>query len=91
MIEMIRGAAKELVTGDPALLITDVGPVIDAEAYDGIQKNLQRLRIDAKQLLSPADTAQRTAKSVASLIAPQAFEVNVLRKAAASGVRFIDW
>ncbi|MBC7610472.1 MAG: proline dehydrogenase family protein, partial [Polaromonas sp.] len=32
MIEMIQGAAKELVLGDTANLATDVGPVIDAEA-----------------------------------------------------------
>ena len=35
VIEMIQGAARELVTGDPALLRTDVGPVIDGEAYRG--------------------------------------------------------
>ena len=38
VIEMIQGAARELVTGDPALLSTDVGPVIDGEAYEGIQQ-----------------------------------------------------
>ena len=30
VIEMIRGARAELRVGDPALLATDVGPVIDA-------------------------------------------------------------
>ena len=40
VIEMIQGAARELVTGDPALLSTDVGPVIDREAYEGIRKHL---------------------------------------------------
>ena len=78
VIEMIQGAALELVSGAPALLSTDVGPVIDAEAYEGIQKNLQRLRMDAKQLLTPADTAQRVTKSIANLIPPQAFEVNAI-------------
>ena len=48
VIEMIQGAAKELVTGDPADLATDVGPVIDKEAFDNIQKDLQRLRATAK-------------------------------------------
>jgi RHH-type transcriptional regulator, proline utilization regulon repressor / proline dehydrogenase / delta 1-pyrroline-5-carboxylate dehydrogenase len=48
VIEMIRGAARELVTGDPARLATDVGPVIDREAYQGIQRHLDRLHATAK-------------------------------------------
>jgi len=35
VIEMIQGAAKELVPGDPAQLSTGVGPVIDQEALEG--------------------------------------------------------
>ena len=44
VIEMIRGALAELRVGDPALLATDVGPVIDAEAFDGIGAHVTRLR-----------------------------------------------
>ncbi|MBD3728352.1 MAG: bifunctional proline dehydrogenase/L-glutamate gamma-semialdehyde dehydrogenase PutA [Sphingomonadales bacterium] len=33
MLEMIRGAFEALEAGDPALLPTDVGPVIDQEAW----------------------------------------------------------
>ena len=47
VIDMIRGAARELVTGDPARLSTDVGPVIDREAYDGLQRHLERLQTTA--------------------------------------------
>ena len=36
VIEMIKGAMDELVVGDPWQLSTDVGPVIDARARDGI-------------------------------------------------------
>lgn len=36
LIEMIKGAMDELSVGDPWALSTDVGPVIDAEARDGI-------------------------------------------------------
>ena len=72
VIEMIQGAAQELVCGDPALLSTDVGPVIDAEAFDGIQKHLQRLRSESKPLLI---ASQPQPGSLANLIAPQAFEV----------------
>ena len=48
VIDMIRGAAQELVTGDPALLSTDVGPVIDREAYEGIRNHLQRLGLGSE-------------------------------------------
>jgi RHH-type transcriptional regulator, proline utilization regulon repressor / proline dehydrogenase / delta 1-pyrroline-5-carboxylate dehydrogenase len=70
VIEMIQGAARELVTGDPALLSTDVGPVIDGEAYEGLQKHLRRLHAQARPLLPPGEFAPAT-----RLIPPQAFEV----------------
>ena len=44
VIEMLVGAARELVTGDPARLATDVGPVIDRAAFDGIEKQVQGLQ-----------------------------------------------
>ncbi|HSV36172.1 MAG TPA: proline dehydrogenase family protein, partial [Ramlibacter sp.] len=50
VIEMIQGAAKELVTGDPSRLATDVGPVIDQEAYEGIRRHVLRLRETARAL-----------------------------------------
>ncbi|WP_256440980.1 aldehyde dehydrogenase family protein [Rhodoferax sp. AJA081-3] len=53
VIAMLKGAASELVAGDTADLATDVGPVIDAEAYDNIQKHIQRLRLEEKVLLAP--------------------------------------
>jgi RHH-type proline utilization regulon transcriptional repressor/proline dehydrogenase/delta 1-pyrroline-5-carboxylate dehydrogenase len=66
VIAMIVGAAQELVVGDPSDLATDVGPVIDAEAFDGIQQHLQRLNRDATPLLARADVGQLavTARSV---------------------------
>ena len=70
VIEMIQGAAKELVAGDPALLSTDLGPVIDREAFDGIQRQLQRLYAEARPLLAPASSP-----AMPNLVAPQAFEI----------------
>ena len=70
VIEMIQGAAKELVAGDPALLSTDLGPIIDREAFDGIQRQLQRLHAEARPLLAPASSP-----AMPNLVAPQAFEI----------------
>jgi RHH-type proline utilization regulon transcriptional repressor/proline dehydrogenase/delta 1-pyrroline-5-carboxylate dehydrogenase len=41
---LLAGAMAELRVGDPALLSTDVGPVIDAEAQAVLQKHAQRMR-----------------------------------------------
>jgi RHH-type proline utilization regulon transcriptional repressor/proline dehydrogenase/delta 1-pyrroline-5-carboxylate dehydrogenase len=75
VIEMLQGAAKELVVGDTADIATDVGPVIDAEAFDGIQRHIQRLKQESKVLLALAEPAQAATKTVANLITPHAFEV----------------
>ncbi|MCS4509803.1 trifunctional transcriptional regulator/proline dehydrogenase/L-glutamate gamma-semialdehyde dehydrogenase [Xylophilus ampelinus] len=40
ILRMLRGAMAELRLGDPAVLSTDVGPVIDAEARDGIERHI---------------------------------------------------
>ncbi|KNZ31234.1 MAG: integrase [Methylibium sp. NZG] len=70
LIEMIRGALKELRVDDPALLATDVGPVIDAEAFDGINAHIARLRREAT-LIGEAPLASVFPR----LIAPIAFEL----------------
>ncbi|MBX9613404.1 MAG: aldehyde dehydrogenase family protein, partial [Burkholderiales bacterium] len=53
----------------------DVGPVIDREAFDGIQKHLQRLISEAKQVLSPVDASKLATQKIANLVPPMAFEV----------------
>jgi RHH-type proline utilization regulon transcriptional repressor/proline dehydrogenase/delta 1-pyrroline-5-carboxylate dehydrogenase len=87
MIEMIQGAAQELVLGDTADLATDVGPVIDQEAFDNIQRHIQRLNNESKVLLSQEirgllaiysianGHANSNAAAIPNLIAPAAFEV----------------
>ena len=55
-LEMLYGAMDELVLGDPWLLATDVGPVIDAEAKDGIMAHIEKARAEGrvmKQLPAP--------------------------------------
>ncbi len=87
MIEMIQGAARELVLGDTADLATDVGPVIDKEAFDNIQRHIQRLNKESKMLLGQQIRGQTAIDSIATtttgsnpaavpnLIAPAAFEI----------------
>ncbi|NBW50049.1 MAG: L-glutamate gamma-semialdehyde dehydrogenase [Betaproteobacteria bacterium] len=75
VIEMLQGAAQELQVGHPADLATDLGPVIDREAFDNIQRHIIRLKNESKVLLAPAKYAQAATESIANLIAPHAFEV----------------
>ncbi|MBU9977312.1 trifunctional transcriptional regulator/proline dehydrogenase/L-glutamate gamma-semialdehyde dehydrogenase [Proteus mirabilis] len=43
-IEMLKGAMAQAIMGDPSLLSTDIGPVIDKEAKAGIEKHIQTMR-----------------------------------------------
>ncbi len=74
VIEMIQGAAAELAVGDPAALATDVGPVIDREAFDSIQRHIERLNAQARVLVAP-EPAAAAAHKTACLIAPHAYEL----------------
>ena len=44
ILPMLLGACAELRVGDPALLQTDVGPLIDAPAASAIQEHLDRMQ-----------------------------------------------
>ena len=77
VIDMIQGAAQELVVGDTADLATDVGPLIDADAFEGIQREVQRLHAQAKALLpAAAPTA-----ALPNLMPPQMFEIGAIADA----------
>ncbi len=44
LVEMLEGAMAEACIGNPARLAVDVGPVIDAEARDGIERHIAAMR-----------------------------------------------
>jgi RHH-type proline utilization regulon transcriptional repressor/proline dehydrogenase/delta 1-pyrroline-5-carboxylate dehydrogenase len=48
VIAMLKGAMDELVVGDPALLSTDVGPVIDVPSCDSLNEHAARMDREAK-------------------------------------------
>ncbi|TDR93354.1 trifunctional transcriptional regulator/proline dehydrogenase/L-glutamate gamma-semialdehyde dehydrogenase [Enterovirga rhinocerotis] len=43
-LAMLKGALRELALGNPAQLSTDIGPVITAEARDGILAHIETMR-----------------------------------------------
>ena len=69
---MLRGALAELRVGDPAELATDVGPVIDDEAFAGLARHLQRLRAEARLL---GESPLAASAALPHLVAPVAFEI----------------
>ena len=50
VIAMLAGAMNELVVGDPALLSTDVGPVIDAPSCKFLVEHAARMDSDGKKI-----------------------------------------
>ncbi|MEL6707142.1 MAG: bifunctional proline dehydrogenase/L-glutamate gamma-semialdehyde dehydrogenase PutA [Pseudomonadota bacterium] len=48
MLEMIRGGFEALSVGDPALLRTDVGPVIDPDAQAALERHVARREASGK-------------------------------------------
>jgi len=43
LVELLEGAMAELEVGDPGLLATDVGPLIDEEAKAGLERHLREV------------------------------------------------
>jgi RHH-type proline utilization regulon transcriptional repressor/proline dehydrogenase/delta 1-pyrroline-5-carboxylate dehydrogenase len=72
-IEMIAGAMRELRVGDPALLSTDVGPVIDKEAKEMLEAHCAKM---GKQGRLIAKTPLGAASDSGLFVAPHAFEIS---------------
>ena len=69
MIEMIAGAARELVVGDPGDPATHIGPVIDTEAKQRLDAHIARMKQEAK--VHFAGTAP-----AGNFVAPHIFELS---------------
>lgn len=76
MIKMLQGAMAELRVGSPLLLSTDIGPVIDQAAKDGLLAHAQFLEKNAQLIYRvklPANQSQ------GFFVPPQAYEINDLK------------
>jgi len=75
VIAMLSGAMDELKMGDPGLLSTDVGPVIDEPSRKGLAEHAARMDSEAKlikQVKAGAETENGT------FFAPRAYELKSL-------------
>ena len=72
---MLAGAMAELKVGDPALLSTDVGPVIDADALEMLEAHAARMEREARAIATaPLDAALEHG----TFFAPRAYELQSL-------------
>jgi RHH-type proline utilization regulon transcriptional repressor/proline dehydrogenase/delta 1-pyrroline-5-carboxylate dehydrogenase len=73
LLPMLAGAMAELAIGDPALLRTDVGPVIDEPARQALERHAARMAQEGRLLYQcrlPSGTEHGT------FFAPRAFEID---------------
>ncbi|MGH8113621.1 MAG: bifunctional proline dehydrogenase/L-glutamate gamma-semialdehyde dehydrogenase PutA, partial [Rhodanobacteraceae bacterium] len=72
VITMLKGAMDELKVGDPALLSTDVGPVIDVPSCAVLEEHAERMRGEAK-LINMAKLPEGAEHG--TFFAPRAYEI----------------
>ena len=75
VIHMLAGAMDELVVGDPGLLSTDVGPVIDEDARKVLAAHAEKMDREAKAIKT---VALPEATAHGSFFAPRAYELQSL-------------
>jgi RHH-type proline utilization regulon transcriptional repressor/proline dehydrogenase/delta 1-pyrroline-5-carboxylate dehydrogenase len=73
LLAMLTGAMAELTIGDPALLATDVGPVIDEPAREPLERHAARMAREGRLLYQ---CALRTGTEHGTFFAPRAFEID---------------
>jgi RHH-type transcriptional regulator, proline utilization regulon repressor / proline dehydrogenase / delta 1-pyrroline-5-carboxylate dehydrogenase len=75
VIDMLSGAMVELKVGDPGLLSTDVGPVIDSDAFDVLHKHATRMDREARKI---AEVPLGEGAAHGTFFAPRAYELDSL-------------
>jgi len=77
IIKMLGGAMAELTVGDPLELSTDIGPVIDQNAYTTLTLHAEKMKQQAKLLYQ---VALPTTIKAGNYFAPCAFELKSIRQ-----------
>jgi RHH-type proline utilization regulon transcriptional repressor/proline dehydrogenase/delta 1-pyrroline-5-carboxylate dehydrogenase len=72
MIDMLVGAVEALEIGDPLAYATDIGPVIDEDAKDGLERPKERMRREARELV---DLPLPEACKAGTYVAPAVYEI----------------
>ena len=75
LVQMLRGAVQELQVGDPRRLATDVGPVIDAEARDAIERHIAAMAARGCNVWRLPRQASADGSGVGHFVAPTLIEI----------------
>ena len=75
VLHMLKGAMASLNAGDPRLLRSDLGPVIDSGAQKELQAHIDRMHREAK-LVAKVELASSCDQG--SFVAPHVFEIDSL-------------
>ena len=78
LIEMIAGAMGELKTGDPGLLETDVGPVIDGAARTALERHAAEMGRVGKLIRAAPLDAETAGRGF--FFAPRAYEIDSMAR-----------
>ncbi|MEJ7932468.1 trifunctional transcriptional regulator/proline dehydrogenase/L-glutamate gamma-semialdehyde dehydrogenase [Ramlibacter sp. AN1015] len=73
---MLLGAMAQLRIGDPARLATDVGPVIDAQAREGIAAHVETMRARGRSVHVPVPVPADAGRGGGCFVAPTLIELD---------------
>ena len=76
VLPMLAGAMAELTLGDPALIATDIGPVIDSDSRAALQRHAERMEREARLVFQCELTV---ALEQGNFFAPRAYEIDSAR------------
>lgn len=76
IINMLRGAMQEVKVGNPVLLQTDVGPVIDKDARAMLEKHVEYLKQQNAKLIYQTTIPEQDKNGI--FFAPRAYEIKNL-------------
>ncbi|AYO54231.1 trifunctional transcriptional regulator/proline dehydrogenase/L-glutamate gamma-semialdehyde dehydrogenase [Acinetobacter wuhouensis] len=75
LIKMLKGAMQQLKIGNPILLKTDIGPVIDQEAQQNIEKHIEMMRSKGYPVHQFADNTPTSDLNAGTFIVPTLIEL----------------
>lgn len=78
LIELLQGNMAELVVGNPLYAATDVGPVIDSDAKQGLEAHIERMSTEPTATIlaqTPMSASSVVSQEQSTFVLPTAIEV----------------
>ncbi len=79
VIEMLKGAMQQLYIGNPIYLKTDIGPVIDDEAKDNIDRHISNMKTKGYPVFQLARNIDDNALKYGTFVAPTLIQLPNLK------------